>query len=231
MYCTNCGISISFELNFCSSCGLPLKLNNKSNQINSDQYTLNHIEKYIGIKISKQLIGFYLIWIVLHLILFLTNGNSYCNPHDKFWPMSSNSSTDYYDFSEFLFYTLIPLICIVIYQLFQPQNTKIETKNKLQYDLSFEKDKTPAIIGIMLLFISLLYFILSENQTSINSDTYRIQTVSFSLVSLIMRILITIWVRNISKVLNRKNKGWIILAFCLPAITLIIISQKQKLIK
>ncbi len=63
---------------------------------------------------NKVPIGIYLIWFLLHFVLFFTNGGYETN---KFWPFDQKSDLGDYDIKEFFFYTIIPILLFFIYYL------------------------------------------------------------------------------------------------------------------
>ncbi|WP_276979157.1 zinc ribbon domain-containing protein [Flavobacterium filum] len=231
MFCKNCGQQIADNSRFCSHCGtlqkLPLNSTNPQ-QIVSPQ-TVQKLEGVFGIVISKQVVGYYLVWFLLHLILLLVNWKASDYANERFWPFSERSKLEHYDFSEFLLYTLVPLIILVIVNLFKdPKETRSEAL-QLKYDLTHEKDTTPTIIGIFIIIISMIYYFASGNSDSYDAEKAQQTRAILSVVSLILRIGITVWVVNIAKTLNRDTTGWGFFAFFLPSISLIVIGQKRKL--
>lgn len=231
MYCKNCGQQIADNSRFCSHCGTLQKLPQNSTypqQIVSPQ-TVQKLEGVFGINISKQVVGYYLVWFLLHLILLLVNWKASDYANERFWPFSERSKLEHYDFSEFLLYTLVPLIILVIVNLFRdPKETKAETL-QLKYDLTYEKDTTPTIIGVFIIIISMVFYFASGSSDSYDNEKAQQTRAILSVVSLIMRIGITVWVVNIAKSLNRDTTGWGFFAFFLPSISLIVIGQKRKL--
>lgn len=231
MYCKNCGQQIADNSRFCSYCGTLQKLPQSSantQQIVSPQ-TVQKLEGVFGINISKQVVGYYLVWFLLHLILLLVNWKASDYANERFWPFSERSELEHYDFSEFLLYTLVPLIILVIVNLFKdPKETKAE-KLQLKYDLTYEKDTTPTIIGVFIVIISMVFYFASGSNDSYDIEKAQQTRAILSVVSLIMRIGITVWVVNIAKSLNRDTTGWGFFAFFLPSISLIVIGQKRKL--
>lgn len=233
MYCKNCGQQIDNNSRFCSHCGALQKLpktSTNTQQIVSQQ-TVKKLEGVFGINISKQVIGYYLVWFLMHLILLLINWKASYYANEKFWPLSKRSELEHYEFSEFLFYTLVPLIILIIFNLFkEPKEVKSETL-KLKYDLNYQKDTTPTIIGVFIIIISMVYYFASIKNDDYDHEKAQQTRGILSLVSLIMRISITVWVVNIAKKINRDTTGWGFLAFFFPSIALIIIGQKRKLRK
>ena len=228
MYCKNCGQQIADNSRFCSECGVLQQLPQAS--VNPQQaispQTVQKLEGVFGINISKQVVGYYLVWFLVHLILLLVNWKSNDYANERFWPFSKDSQLEHYEFSEFLLYTLVPLIFLVIVNLFK--DPKAETL-QLKYDLTYEKDTTPTIIGIFIIMISTVFYFESVSNYSYDNEEAQQTRAILSVVSLITRIGITVWVVNIAKSLNRDTTGWGFFAFFLPSISLIIIGQKRKL--
>lgn len=99
--------------------------------------------------------------------------------------------------------------------------------NSKKYDLSYEKDIQITVVGVLLLVISIvLYSITLPFETE---ESYNLARVLFAIISLSMRIAITIWVVKIATEQNRNSSVWGGLAFFIPSIVLIIIGQLKKL--
>lgn len=225
MYCKNCGQSIAENSKFCTHCGTLQRLPEIStkNEISNPQ-TIQILKNIFGFNISKQNIGFYLVWVLLHIILLLTNWKSNDYSSEKIWPFSEYSELKHYDLTEFLLYTVVPLILIIIINLFK-EPKKIETENlSLKYDMSFERDTTPTIIGVFIIILYLIFYILIAKGNDYNTEVSGI----FSVIFLVLRIFITIWVINIAKKLNRDKTNWGFLAFFFPSLSLIAIGLKRK---
>ncbi len=95
-----------------------------------------------------------------------------------------------------------------------------------KYDPTYKKEDDAMTFGIILLVISLIFAgpIKFENRESYGQ--FRAVT---AIVSLILRICVTIWVVNIAKRQNRETFGWGLFAFLLPSIALIVIATRKKL--
>ena len=121
MFCKNCGQSIVDHSRFCCHCGtlqqMPITTVNPEHIVNPR--TIHKLERVFGINISKEIVGYYLVWFSLHLILLLVHWevNEYANA--RFWPFSEHARLEHYDLSEFLLYILIPLIILVVLNLFK----------------------------------------------------------------------------------------------------------------
>ena len=83
--------------------------------------------------------GYYLAWILFHLTLLLVFSDGAFDGKNSnggfdFWPFDGFSScrrcgfAEYYDITEFLVYTLFPLIILVIISLTREQNKTQEVK-------------------------------------------------------------------------------------------------------
>jgi uncharacterized BrkB/YihY/UPF0761 family membrane protein len=68
----------------------------------------------------------YLIWMLLHLIFLLTSP-SYGPSQQEFWPFGDNRMK-YYDYTEFLLYSIAPVILYLIYY-FLKDDIKRKIKN------------------------------------------------------------------------------------------------------
>lgn len=64
-----------------------------------------------------------------------------------------------------------------------------------------------------------------------DEQSYRTAQVTFAVINLIYRILITFWVTSIAKRQNRDTLGWGVFAFFLPTLALIIIGFLKRLKK
>jgi len=77
------------------------------------ELTLNHLT----MKLSKRTWGLYIIWVFFHFILLiLPKGGSYYSK-DQFWPFCDGSYSEAYDISEFLIYSLLPVVIIYAIKL------------------------------------------------------------------------------------------------------------------
>lgn len=78
--------------------------------------------------ISNKAKAIYLLWVLIHFLLWMFNGFiihqyvkglvfrwSNTNYYNKFFPLSD---IQYYDISEFLFYTIVPIVLTAIIYLF-----------------------------------------------------------------------------------------------------------------
>jgi hypothetical protein len=83
------------------------------------------------------------------------------------------------------------------------------------------------VIGIGLIIITLIAAIIVRN-TNFTYDSYTQFRAISSIISLILRIIIIIWIVNIAKDLKRDQFGWGVFAFFLPSIALIVIGQKKE---
>ena len=228
MYCKNCGEKIEDNSRFCAFCGTLQKIPNTNPSLNTQQFvdynTINKIETLFGVKLSKKIVGIFLLWVLLQLILLLTNWNNSSYASDKIWPFSNYSEMKHYDFTEFLLYTIVPILILIIINLFKEPKEKEPENLSLKYDMSFDKDTTPTIIGVFIVILYLIFYILIAKGEDYNAEVSGI----FSVIFLVFRIFIIIWVINIAKKLNRNITNWGLLAFFFPSLTLIVIGQKRK---
>ena len=63
-------------------------------------------------RLSKKTWGYYLIWVFLHFTLWILPKDGYGSSYQEFWPFTSGSLSETYDLSEFLIYSLLPLVII-----------------------------------------------------------------------------------------------------------------------
>jgi hypothetical protein len=103
-----------------------------------------------------------------------------------------------------------------------------KTYKEPKYDPTYLKETDATFIGSIILVSSLLLFIFKPFKFD-DINSYNQFKAITSIVALILRIFITVWVVNISKRQNRETSGWGIFAFSLPSIALIIIGQQKKI--
>lgn len=97
-----------------------------------------------------------------------------------------------------------------------------------KYDPTYKKEDDAMTIGIILLIIAIIFAIVGPVKFEDSESYGQFRAVS-AIVSLILRIIITVWVVNIAKRQNRETFGWGLFAFLLPSIALIVIATKKKL--
>jgi hypothetical protein len=94
-------------------------------------------------------------------------------------------------------------------------------KSESKYDEKYTRDYSPTIVGVILgILVAVANFFGIQDP-----EIYSIIVIFL----LLMRIFIAIWCSNLSKTLNRGNKGWGAFGFFLPVVALIIIGFKKKL--
>lgn len=97
------------------------------------------------------------------------------------------------------------------------------------YDLTYKREENALIVGINLLVISLIFAIGGPIQLK-NTEFFGQFIAALSIISLVIRCIIPVWVVNIASRQNRDTYLWGILALVLPSVTLIIISTRKKLL-
>ena len=161
MHCKHCGKQIANDSKFCSFCGgnvesiesldhpkqetkqnLSSKKDESSKTDIKDEQIINpktvkKIEGLLGIGLSKKVIGIYLVWFLIHLVLLLIYWNSEDSfTRQYFWPFSKYSTIESYHFTEFFFYTIIPILILVIINLFkQPKISFIDKFKKIRFNV------------------------------------------------------------------------------------------------
>ena len=140
MYCIECGAQIPDNSKFCSHCGKkqteaePTLKEKIAEVIIEKEITRQVIEAHkssIDYQFLKKAMGYYLAWILLHLIFLLifsdgifSNNSGICD----FWPLQSlDGCTVYlseYDITEFLVYTIFPLVILIIISLTRNQGQR-----------------------------------------------------------------------------------------------------------
>lgn len=97
-----------------------------------------------------------------------------------------------------------------------------------KYDPTYKKEDDAMTVGIILLVIALIFAIVGPIKFEDKESYGQFRAVT-AIVSLILRICVTIWVVNIAKRQNRETFGWGLFAFLLPSIALIVIATRKKL--
>lgn len=97
-----------------------------------------------------------------------------------------------------------------------------------KYDPTYKKEDDAITVGIILLVIALIFAIVGPIKFEDRESYGQFRAVT-AIVSLILRICVTIWVVNIAKRQNRETFGWGLFAFLLPSIALIVIATRKKL--
>lgn len=114
MFCHQCGYEIAQHANYCSYCGA--RQNTSGNHQQSSRFDWDNFTNFLKTNISRKLVGYYLIWILLHSFLWAQSYRKYYKIRNKFWPFESNDLL-YYDISEFLFYSISPILIFMIIKL------------------------------------------------------------------------------------------------------------------
>lgn len=96
-----------------------------------------------------------------------------------------------------------------------------------KYDPTYKKEDDAMTVGIILLVIALIFAIVGPIKFEDRESYGQFRAVA-AIVSLILRIIVTVWVVNIAKRQNRETFGWGLFAFLLPSIALIVIATRKK---
>lgn len=135
MYCIDCGAQIPKNSKFCSHCGKqqneehPL-VKKKNTETEVIEEVANENKQSLGYQFLQKSMVYYLIWLVLHfgILLIASDGpfNTYNMGARKFWPFDNcwGCGIHIYEITEFLVYTISPLIILVIISLIINQNNK-----------------------------------------------------------------------------------------------------------
>ena len=102
------------------------------------------------------------------------------------------------------------------------RNNQKTNSSQLNYDLSYEKDYRPIILGVFVIGLNIQMF----SEMKYYHESVIIGNIIYSLI---YRVIITIWVVSIAKKLNRDKIGWGVFALFLPSLCLIIIGLKKKI--
>lgn len=107
-------------------------------------------------------------------------------------------------------------------------NNASNTTRQPKYDPTYKKEDDAMNVGIMLLVIVLIFAIVGPFKFEDREAYGQFKAVT-AILSLILRVFVTIWVVNIAKRQNRETFGWGLFAFLLPSIALIVIATRKKL--
>lgn len=99
---------------------------------------------------------------------------------------------------------------------------------KIKYDPTYNQEEDARTVGIILLVITLIFAIVGPFKFDNRESYSQFQSVT-AIVSLLLRIGVTVWVVNIAKQQNREPFGWGLFAFLLPSISLIVIATRKKI--
>ncbi|MDR2084651.1 MAG: zinc-ribbon domain-containing protein [Bacteroidales bacterium] len=141
MYCIECGAQIPDNSKFCSHCG---KRQDEGQSSSKEQLAEHIIEsektrqvieehrKSLDYHSLKKTMGWYIAWVLLHLGLLLISSRGIFKGNNmganKFWPFSSyddvrlRHSYELYDITEFLVYTIFPLVILIIWSMVRSQS-------------------------------------------------------------------------------------------------------------
>jgi hypothetical protein len=129
MYCIECGAQIPDNSKFCSHCGkkqdegqLSLKEDLAEHIIESEitRQVIEEHKKSLDYQFLKKTMGWYLAWTLLHLGFLLIGSRGIFKERSmgaaRFWPFGSDK-VEYYDITEFLVYTIFPLVILIIWSM------------------------------------------------------------------------------------------------------------------
>lgn len=118
MQCTKCGKQLDENSKFCQYCGEPVIIVTEQppepSETSEPEGWFEKIKKQYDI--SNKQVGVYLIWVFIHLLFWLFNGDY--DSGDRFWPFAKDDLR-YYDFTEFFVYTVTPIVFFVVRKLFK----------------------------------------------------------------------------------------------------------------
>jgi len=108
-----------------------------------------------------------------------------------------------------------------------PSLYKTENNEFGKYDKTYKSDNGPIIAGILsILFFCFILLDATFIHPQVESETFKIN----AYISIVTRIGFSIWCYRIASSLNRKPETWLLLALFFPAITLIVIGTRRKLL-
>lgn len=233
MYCKECGQQILNDSKFCKHCGT-----NQFNESSShkkkvktvikdsavSEVQINKLKKTFGSNISKKTIGYYLIWVLAHFVILLVNGDFKYD--EDFWPIT-DFDIYFYDFSEFIIYTIVPLLLIYAISFFK-NDEKVEKVKPDKYDFSYKRDFGFLAWGLIIMGLYMLYWTISVDFFYYNLNIAD-KRGPFMLMAMIIRIIATTKVIMYVGRLNRNKTGWGIFTFFIPLLSLILVSFQHKL--
>ena len=68
---------------------------------------------------NKKLLGFYTLWITMHFIIFVFSTNGV---KKEFWPLTDYTLMSSYDITEFIIYSICPMLLIISINLISSSN-------------------------------------------------------------------------------------------------------------
>lgn len=104
----------------------------------------------------------------------------------------------------------------------------VSTNSPSASDNHYTKETEATVVGILLILFPVILKLFGTF-TFESEESFNQAKAIFALVSLVLRILVTIWVVAIAKRQNRNQSGWGWFAFFLPSIALIIIGVLKKM--
>lgn len=135
MYCKECGKEIIDNSKFCSFCGAkqdivePTIKEQVADVIIQNEIVKRIKEDYIDNyyqQFFKKVLGYYLAWVLIHLTFLLIFSACWnCNNSDgldDFWPFDRFTQLKRYDITEFIVYTVFPIIILFIIALVKKEN-------------------------------------------------------------------------------------------------------------
>lgn len=121
MYCIHCGNPIPENSKFCPQCGKEQTISKveTKTEVTTQEIIPNNTLSSFKNTISRTALIWYCIWVVLHLGLLLIGSDgifdsSNMRGMDDFFPFNYKSDVEDYDITEFLVYTLFPLLIMFI---------------------------------------------------------------------------------------------------------------------
>ena len=113
MYCKNCGKLISDNSLFCSFCGSK-QSNDKVLQEGEKKVELQENKILIFVDKNKSFVVFFLIWFFFHLIFICISSR---DEHRGLWPFGNLNLENDYNFTEFSFYLIVPIVIFGLWKL------------------------------------------------------------------------------------------------------------------
>lgn len=146
MYCIECGSKIPDNSKFCPQCGTKQTQEGHSDQelkataplapINENATPA--LQKIANTSQFRKIFGYYLLWVALHMAILLIYSDGVFDSDqmgsDEFWPFNPGFSNEIYigdyDITEFLTYTVVPLLILIVFKINQSQEVKAEVSTE-----------------------------------------------------------------------------------------------------
>ncbi len=139
MYCIECGAQIPENSKFCSHCGkqqiagepsVKEKIAEKIIETEIVRQVVQEHKKSLDYQFLRKSMGYYLAWVLMHLTFLLIFSDGIFDSSnsddglDDFWPFDKLHD---YDMTEFLVYSIFPLVVLIIWSMIRSQSDDSNT--------------------------------------------------------------------------------------------------------